>query len=674
MTISASPLTNISSAPIIQRGLDHLGKVKNNDFPSALRIISELGRSFLSIDQLTAVSKQRVVFLGNHLLAILDRFICKEPPHEVLAKIIAALANLKNALQMEVANFGWIYHPIQVYSQLSQCPKLRELQELLPVILHKIHLADVNHFTIDAEPIQRYFGSINVRGMTDEFDLFMIMLLSEYHMEGTKIIIPLSKIPRMDLLEKYLETEDVHCKLVVQILYACGLQYSLLCKHLTGNELIQKALFTVLEMTEPDSKPKDPVELALRGTNTKYNFHCYLDKKPLIPLFSAILEERDLYMARGMPSIDMLVSEDFISKISVMIGDDWLEESAQAYELIRRIEISCRKIFPKGLLGELDDLLRDQGSDEYLINRIEFMNKELIAWHGRTSPSISPEILRSGSKEQFKLFAFYQFMTTFNKKGILAKPIADEDELSVKMPAGKKPAKLQRKGGSASTTKGPDSPLPPNTVSERAPDPVKMEPPTKKASDKGNPAMGRFISEAIEKSRDFLRGIYLAPRVNAWNTSGAMGLAYYGYDSGAVHILSREEMILRHRFPPGILSLIFSNLYSKQSKIERPSGEICNHWESVLHIDGAKYMLEATVDTRGNLFHYYARPLISFGDYFHLTRESPSEFPPLERKEEVPMPLAGIIPEGITSDKQGNATFEFDGHTYKMLLLKIPEA
>jgi hypothetical protein len=184
--------------------------------------------------------------------------------------------------------------------------------------------------------------------------------------------------------------------------------------------------------------------------------------------------------------------------------------------------------------------------------------------------------------------------------------------------------------------------------------------------------MSRFLSEAIEKSRDCLRGISLHPRVNAWNKSPAVGLAYYGYGSGAAHVLPQDEMILRHRFPPEMLSLLFSDLYSKESIIQNRSGELCRHFESVLNVDDRKYMLEATVDACGILFHYYARPLTNFADYFHLTRESPSEFPKLPRKEEVPTPIARIPTNEIHSDEQGNAIFEFGKHRYKMLLLRMP--
>jgi len=587
--------------------------------------------------------------------------------------VITALANLKNALQMEVANFGWIYHPILVYSELSRSPHLRELQSILPEVLHKIKFADKDHFVIDAEPIQRYFESVDIRGLTNEFDLLMIVIMSEYNFEGSKITIPLSKIPPMDLLERYLRIDDIHCKLVIQILYACGIQYSLLRNYISGNELVQKALFDILEKTEVGSDlPDSPAALA--QPELRYNFHYYLEKKGLIPLFSAILEERDLYMARGGRSIDMLVSQDFISRITPMLGDDWLEESAQAYDLIRRIEISCRKIFSTGALGKIDAILKTEASDELLINRISFMNRELLAWHGRASTSISPEILYSGSKEQFKLFAFYQFMQTYNKKRLLATPKPAEDELSVKIPSAKKPPKADRKGGAGagSTSGASDSPLRPDAGAGRALDPVKMRTPPAGAAQKAKATMSTFISQAIENSRDFLRRISLAPRVNAWNISPAAGLAYYGFDSGTGHVLSEDEMILRHRFPPQILFVIFSDLYSKQSTIVRPSGEACRHHESVLHIDDKKYMLEATIDSRGILFHYYARPLTNFADYFHLTRQSPSEFPALPGKEEAPISATKMPRTEIDCDEQGNAIFPFDGHAYKMLLLRMP--
>ena len=174
----------------------------------------------------------------------------------------------------------------------------------------------------------------------------------------------------------------------------------------------------------------------------------------------------------------------------------------------------------------------------------------------------------------------------------------------------------------------------------------------------------------MQKASPFLRGISLAPRVAAWNESPEAGLDYYGYGSAAGHVLPRAEMILRHRFPPQMLSIVFTDHYSKHSILERTSGERCKQSESVLEIDGKKYMLEATVDSKGVLFHYYARPLTRFADYFHLTRESPSEFPALAGKEADPTPLPEVRADGIEYDPQGNAHFDFDGRHYKMLLLK----
>ncbi|MCX6991177.1 MAG: hypothetical protein NTX49_08985 [Chlamydiae bacterium] len=680
----SSAVTNISTCRVIQEGLGQLGRVRPGNFPSALTIIRQLGTSFAAIDSLTPVSKGRIAFLGNRLLGLLDGYASREAPYEVIAKVIADLANLKNALQMEVANFSWIYHPIQTYSQLSRSPYLRELQEILPEVLHKIRLGDRDHFVIDAEPIQRYFASVDTHGLTNQFDLLMIILMSDYKFEGSKITIPLSKIPRMDLLERYLGIEDIPCKLVIQMLYACGLQYSLISNHLTSNDLVQASLFNVLEKIEPSSTAKPIAAGVLAGVPVEYSFNNYLEKKPLIPLFSAILEERDLYMAEGTPTINMMVSEDFISRITPMMGEDWLQESAEAYDLIRRIEISCRKIFPRGLLGDLDELLRTQASDPYLLDRIIFMNHELAIWKGRGASLISPDLLHSGSKEDYKLLAFYQFMKIHAKDTDMDKAEAEakseKDEVfSVKIPSskkdprkGKKPAKAQRQGGAGSTSLAATSALEDDAGAAKAPDPVKMKPPAAEVAHLLHPTGNPFLTEAISKSRASLSRTSLAPRVNVWNISGDRGLAYYGYGLRTEHVLSPEEMILRHRFPPGILSLLFSDLYSKESTIQRPSGEICRHFESVLYIDGKKYMLEATADSRGTLFHYYARPLTRFADYFQLTRESPSEFPVLKGKAEAPTPLAGVSTEGIRSDPQGNATFEFDGHTYKILLLRMP--
>ena len=648
----ASPVTAILTSRVIQDGLQELSKVKKGDFPKALAIIGRLGQQFQSIGELSPISRGRVSFIGDSILKSLEEN--GDSPTEMKLKIIISeIVNLKNALQLEAFFFGTIYPKIQIHSTLSSSPLLIELREALPEILDRITTKKKFPpcFFIDAEPINRLFDRMMISSTSDDFSIFMLLFFSDLKIEGGKIQIPSEVLPSKEQLEPFLESLNPDCKLIAQILYACCLENdSILTFHTSGEEI--DFTLSALEVVQSFRPPM-------------YQFHEYLAKKNLIPLFSCLLEERDRYMSEGRSCVTMLSSGELLSRMSDLMGEDWLEESADTYDLIRKIELSLRNLFKPGELLSFTQQLLDKGIDRRLFMCLEAIKTQSAA-NVKFQSYPDPTIILQGSKENFKSLAYYRFLEKEHELSVAAQL---RTKKPVKSPSGKKAGgkvKPAHKagaaaGGSACSSKGPTI-LP---EPEEGPEDYACA-----AAGSAPEKASRASTQVVQKAIPFLRGISVAPRVAAWNDSPEAGLDYYGYGSAAGHVLPRAEMVLRHRFPRQMLSIVFTDHYSKHSTLERTSGERCKHFESVLEIDGKKYMLEATVDFKGVLFHYYARPLTRFADYFHLTRESPSEFPALAEKEADPIPLHEVRTEGIEYDAQGNAHFDFDGHHYKMLLLK----
>ena len=679
----ALTVTTIQNSKVIQEGLAELCKVKKGDFPKAIAIVSRLGEVFRSARELSPISQGRVSFIGEKIISILEEDHFKPDDRKAIS-IIVESANLKNALQIEALFLGIIYPKIYSHSKMASSPELVELRENLPEILNKITLTDndLPSVFIDADPVLRYFNALIASTATfstsDEFSVLMLLVFSNCKLEEGRFKIPISQLPSKTQLEPFLRSTNPDCKLIAQILYACLLEQE--CFN-TFTSLTIGTEFLIGSLEQGDNRYAEILP-----------FSEYLVKKNLIPLFASILEERDRCLAEGRTCKSMLYSSESLSRITPDMTEDWLQASADTYELIRKIELSLRNLFKSGELTPYEDPIR-QATDPRLFNCISWI-KSRVDTKGEAYKYPDPMTILKGSKDDFKILAWYEFWRTKKEKLTAAyekslttphnksKPATTslktgEDDFTAavapsKVTGGKGKSKASRPaaaGGSASSCPKPLPPLEPEEEKVAILAATSGISGPKKGADK---AISTPKTTPLQTTPS-LPGISLHRRVSIWNESGAAGLHYYQYGRrDQQEILDPEEMILRHRFPPEILSILFNDRYSKVSVKQRDSGEPCTQWESVLEIDRKKYLLEATVDSKGILFHYYARPLRRFEDYFHLTREAPSEFPTLGETEAPPTPLPAVIAKGITLDGQGNAIFRFDGHNYKMLLLKMP--
>jgi hypothetical protein len=158
-------------------------------------------------------------------------------------------------------------------------------------------------------------------------------------------------------------------------------------------------------------------------------------------------------------------------------------------------------------------------------------------------------------------------------------------------------------------------------------------------------------------------------RVLVWSESAEAGLRYYKFGESGDETLSREEMILRHSFPLDLLDFAIHEDFSRKGEW-RSETSIHEHWDALISIDGKKYILEVTMNERGEVYHFYARPRMYVEDNEMFIR-SISEFPDLAKSSDVSR-LTALPKRGeISEDEKGNVTFidNVSGVCYKILRL-----
>jgi hypothetical protein len=158
-------------------------------------------------------------------------------------------------------------------------------------------------------------------------------------------------------------------------------------------------------------------------------------------------------------------------------------------------------------------------------------------------------------------------------------------------------------------------------------------------------------------------------RVSVWSESFESGLRYYKFGESGEEILPREEMILRHSFPLDLLEFAIHEDFSRRGEWKSESS-IHDHWDALISIDEKKYILEVTVNERGEVYHYYARPRRYIEDNEMIIR-SVSEFPDLAASAAQTSPP--VVPKRgeIEEDEKGNVSFtdNVSGVCYKILRL-----
>jgi hypothetical protein len=655
---SVTSASQISSHPLIVEPLESFSAVKIGNLSLGRKKLLELAGKWKQIEGLNEVSCGRIQFVASEILRSLNE---GKTESENVFSALCECTNLKNALQVEAVLFGNIAPIIDKFIEMSKTPYLAELIQKLPEIVSKIKYSPMafsgdveGYYIIDATVLLTHIESIGVENMPDDFDVMFFSLLQRYEWRGGNIIIPINQLPSKAFLEQIIREKGLYAKLIAQVLYLCLIDEEVLFQTYTTRTVA----FEVMKIFNKDI------------------FDNYLLKRPLMPFFCLVVDGIKKAKAQGIDLENFYLQRCFIDPFSRIISKDWLKESSSVYQIVKKIEIFCRKILDRSMVAALDEMSPDKTCDSHVLIYCQMMQDMKRQYNFAQNYPISREKPFCRTAEEFENVVITNFIgkLTFNTK-------ATEPSDFFTMPKESRPLKpiKKTKGGSALAILKPEKP---SVVHEEEEDKKQLasEPLQKvlslsecaivEAATVKEPFLQK-LKESIKSSFLFSQSIRVHPRVESWRISAESGLEYYKFSSEpSSHHLSQELMVRRHRFPEIFFSVIFNKNYSKEKQIRAKSLCYHNHFRSVVIINEKKHILEATVDTSNVLYHFYLRPISTLGDYFEITKDSFEEFPPLgsmkpsESKSVQPLDISGFV-----VDPDGHLHLSFEGGHYKILYL-----
>lgn len=666
--------------PRLTGALKEFTDVKKDVLRKAVDKIANLALVLKTLDGPKEVEAKRYQFLGRYLETSLSHNAGKTDLGKIQA-IFIDMCNVKNALQVEALFFGSLLPLFGLYDYISRVPHLRELWETIPVIFSHIQVdfKRPDAYKVSLEPISAWINSLDIAALPESFDLTLLSLLRSFPIDDNYLVIPMHELPAKEILEDLITRADPASKLLAQILYALHFENFLLESASTPRCLTQGIAM-------------------IFGGGT---FNSYLSKADLIPHFSAMIAKVNALEETGLPSSAILSDKEFINYAGRATASSWLHEASDVYELASTIQLHCRKHFNPKEREILDTYLQSEGCDRYAVTWGENISKGPVHGFERHIPyPISKARHFCDSKESFRLLPFYIFYLNNQMEHqrqliqreltVIKKAAALEKKKSKGKPASPKPkpeVHTKAAGGAGLATPhlassaasgggGGGSHLDDESSDDEAlfamfarssPKIAKRLSPTSSPKTSPKPSA---ISASIASAKTKLSEFTILDRVQAWLHSSERGLEAHGFDSGsAAHVLSREEMIIRHRFPKQILLLVFNPLFSKQMEWVDPRGRTLEHYETFLYIDGSKYMLEATITPARQLYHLYARPIRRMEDFQSLVNVE-AEYPVLGEdggREKHPLTCDEA---GITFDEHASALIVFEGKHYKVPRLR----
>lgn len=656
--------------------VDHFNSIPKEKYSPCVAKVRHIAQVLSTFSGPSASLNGRVNYIGQKLL---EELATAAAGHELSAIeiILCELFNYKNALQVEAVYYGAISHMLDTYLTISKLPFLRELWHEMPFIFRNItHDQTMVHcFRINLKPLDDYFAKLDLDSLPDTFDTTMLQIFQMYPIEGDELIVPIGSLPPFEILDTYIESQDFHSKLMAQMLLYCKIEEILILDKYTS-KFLSKGLLKSLR-----HQP----------------FDFYIPKKPLVPLLGHFIEKSESLKASGNDAIDMLFDETFLNQDHDLKGADWLEESALVFDLIKKIEFGVRRVFKPGFLAPLDERFVKEACDKKVLSWIQVFHEMAVFNHFPISYPISKPAPFAKDKLNFKLLCFSHFMKSNMELIEEQARVIREKEIkkALKAHAGKKGKKEQAiaihvveapvakcgaGGASSASTLGAlgiveeDEDFDFSTFVH-----LKKATKTAKAGASVSKPEPSELEASLHKASTILDTFQFHKRIKVWQRSKEHGLEYYqfGHD-GVAHELTQEEMVLRHRLPKDLLVLSLNPHYGIKKPITLASGEVIdNHYESCLLIDGKKYILETSVNSKNIVFHFYARRVQHIHDYQQMMSFAPSEYPTIKSIAQGSSALGdegkefeGIDVSRLIFDKDGNVSCDYEGHTYQVALLK----
>jgi hypothetical protein len=411
----------------------------------------------------------------------------------------------------------------------------------------------------------------------------------------------------------------------------------------------------------------------------------------LSPILTLLLQTLHTCKSTGENLNFKIYSFDFVRKFTLLTNDDWVDEQAHLYQIVQKIIEKCRKTLNFNRKGTLTKalLIKQKELTEHSLVWIVsktvndlFAGKKNAVFPVQANPSptrfpISSEVPLLSTAEDFRRFCVDHSLYFDLDQRIRARnAIGDPTIKSYYFPNGelKSSRKPDRRflnhvflgtgedegagaGAGSATVRGAGAGS--AAVEEEGGSGGAGVPTGESGAAEATPS-----TSSLEASVTFT----IHPRIRAWQKSIESGLSHYHYDETIPGSLPRDEMILRHRFPPQLFKLAFRSDFSFQSLWPKEAPIQHRHFDSLLYIDGTLYMLEATIDPDGVLYHFYARPIKSTQEFASRGITPPDE---ISHTEEA-APTEDLFIEVIAGSEvvytpTNDAIITFEGHTYKLL-------
>jgi hypothetical protein len=684
--LSSNPILNADEHPGVIKLVNSFTSTKMGQIDQGRKKIEELARDLQTISGLSDVTLGRVRFVATEILTSLTKG-CN--PSEQMLSALCECTNLKNALQVEAVLFGNVAPIIEKFIEMSQVPYLSELIETLPEIVSKIIYNPINDledasdesdkdfglYKIDANILLTYFDSIGFDKIPTDFDVMFINLLQRYECREGTILIPFNQLPSKEFLEQIIKEKDLYAKLIAQVLYLCVIDQEILFKTYTTRAVA----FEVMKILGKD----------IYGN--------YLTKQQLMPFFNLVIEGIKNAKSKGISLEDFYLQKSFLDTFSLIISKDWLKQAASVYQLVKRIEIGCRKVMNRATVSQFDALRVEDTCDSHIFIYSKMMEEMRLKYGFRQTYPISHKNPFCHSAQDFENLVLTNFFSNISiSPEIPSLDFLQIDQLQPRQPkSSKKHGKKHVSGPSVGgiklanldfeapepiKVKGGCELLVETSIADLDKKQVAMQPkeafkPLAHVSTSPDEFLKlnflKKLQESIQSSFDFLQTVEIHPRVDAWRISSEKGLEYYHFDSvPSSHHLSREDMVKGHRFPEIFFSIIFNRNYSKVKQIQKENSHFHDFYRAIVVLNEKKHMLEATLNDSKVLYHFYLRPIKRLGDYLEIAKDV--EFPPLALPiQSAQKPMRSLDLAEFSIDPQGDICLSYEQGNCKILYLGL---
>jgi hypothetical protein len=553
-----------------------------------------------------------------------------------LVEVMACVSLLKSSLQIEASMYGSLEPMIKKYQFICSQKELKGLKANFFDILKSINLKAFHDdgYHVDIKIYREILESKGISSIQDGVFVSILKLLKGSNLDGDFLIIPLSKMPSKDCLKNLISdsSQNEYVKLLAQILYLTQLSRDV-TKMYDSDERIEGLFLKSLSLLETVRNSKNFLLSVLQKEFSQAKFPLemfhYLSEKeesskpllsvPFCPLEVEItpclhyLENSVLSKSFRKDAPDQVFSGNFLSSLSDSYDPNWLEDSAEVFDLLCKIEGVFNKKFSKREWEITKEACSMICSDEYT----DIVLMGLSRLFEVPEYPVRKDKIFCENKIEFLLLPFARFSHHLDvKRTALDFMLKEAEEEDAKKVACKKKGKKQKEKVQEACL----NPLIGTSLGEGASVAAAEETALPRASLEGlscstvltSSPIDRLLSSYRESYRTFRENYLLHPRVLVWQKSSSAGLLYWKERGEYRPIdVTDEELILHHRLPRQVLFLAFDPHFSFEGRRKIEKSRLL-----YLLIDNNKYLIELSLNERSQVYHFMARPCRNFTSIF----------------------------------------------------------